>query len=386
MEEFMLCSLPTLISIPTGAVDLYGEVFTIMTDNIFSSLENQTEPGPSLSADRAFKIYFGFPQIFFRNITSGRLSIKEAVRKRLHLFLNNDLDTLIADWIKDKKKWEMKIDKNRKVSNTRHTDQKVESQIRLKKALEFIHKGFMSKGLKILEGNGVAPKDNQEVIRQMIQKHPQEFKELPLIDADIDYNTFDMENIVTFIKTPELYKGDGPRSLRPDYLGKLATGKFTSPTSQRSLENLKKLGRYYLGGFIPTKYRSMMSSGLLTPLKKNAIDIDSRPANAEDFDTRVFCQTIAKDSTETVKEITTPQQLAVGVSGGNQLYTCGTYLKIEEAIVKGTLDLSVLSMDIWNAHNDFDRQVLDESTITAISDLEGFESMQNDMKLLSDLL
>ena len=46
MEEFMLCSLPTLISIPTGAIDLYGEVFTIMTDNIFSSLENQTEPGP----------------------------------------------------------------------------------------------------------------------------------------------------------------------------------------------------------------------------------------------------------------------------------------------------------------------------------------------------
>ena len=86
----------------------------------------------------------------------------------------------------------------------------------MKKALEFIHKGFISKGLKILEGNGVAPKDNQEVILQMIQKHPQDFKELPPIDDDIDYNSFDMENIVALIKTPELYKGVGPRSLRPD--------------------------------------------------------------------------------------------------------------------------------------------------------------------------
>jgi hypothetical protein len=384
MESFSLCSIPTLISIPNNSVDLYGEVFTKMTDSIFTALENQPENTTSISADRAFKIYFGFPQIFFRNTTSGKLSIKEAVRKRLQLYLNNDLDTLLSDWMKDKKKWEEKQAK--RTQRKKNTNINREQLQKEKKALDYIYKGFVSKGLRILEGNGVAPNDCDEVIQQMIDKHPQQFNNLPSIDKDIDCNIIDMDNIITFIKRPDLYKGVGPRSLRPDYLGKLANGRFSNPASLKSIENLKKLGKYYLSGLIPDYYRSTMNAGLLTPLKKNSKNNDSRPTNAEDFDCRVFCQTLAKNVTETVKGITTPQQLAVGVSGGVQVYTGGTYIKIEEAIRNNNNELGVLSIDIWNAHNAFNRKELDDLITEMIQEYQDTASIRNDLLILNTAL
>ena len=191
----------------------------------------------------------------------------------------------------------------------------------------------------------------------MRQKHPQNTDTWD-DPAPRDPQEFQLDCMIQLIKNLDIHKGTGPRSFKNDYLIKLVTSKKVSDISKRSVDNLTKLGQYYLSGNIPEKYRLLLSGGLLTPLIKKAnVDnhIEARPVKAEDADTSIFCRALSKSMTQAVRAIVAPQQLAIGVENGIQLYITGINLKLEEA-TRNNKQLSIVSLDIRNAHNEFNRK------------------------------
>ena len=124
---------------------------------------------------------------------------------------------------------------------------------------------------------------------------------------------------------------------------------------------------------MPPWLRRQFGSGLLTPLAKAEAapgeTVDARPTKAEDIDTALWCQALQRLHTpkpkngaavEGIRKHLQPQQLSVGVSGGCDILVLGLKLKIEEAVSKGPKRVLV-SLDLKNAHNSFNRREAQEA-------------------------
>ena len=111
------------------------------------------EPERSRLLRTAVRWYTGMPQILLR---------RGEVGPRLQLFLAEKFDTLINDWTQDAEK--MAAKQRRSQTDT--------PQRRLEQCLNFIEKGHLRRGLRILVGLGRAPSDDAEIQEQMAAKHP----------------------------------------------------------------------------------------------------------------------------------------------------------------------------------------------------------------------
>ena len=93
----------------------------------------------------------------------------------------------------------------------------------------------------------------------------------------------------------------------------------------------------------------------LTPLKKRREGTDARPVAAESIDSSLWSQGLSKLTVDAVRRHVSPQQLAVGVSGGMEIQIWGWRLLMEEWDDKGG-NFVVTSDDQINAHNAFNRE------------------------------
>ena len=100
--------------------------------------------------------------------------------------------------------------------------------------------------------------------------------------------------------------------------------------------------------------------------------VDARPTKAEDIDTALWCKALQRFHTpkpkpggaiDGIRKHLQPQQLPVGVSGGCQILVLGPKLKIEEATSK-SLRRALVSLDLKNAHNTFNRRKAQEALET----------------------
>jgi hypothetical protein len=146
----------------------------------------------------------------------------------------------------------------------------------------------------------------------------------------------------------------------------LALGVFEDGEAQDAFQHFTKLGSKYLAMGMPAWLRACLGGGLLTALNKSAPVSDqvpdARPVKAEDSDTSMWCKALARFQEAYVRNVVIPQQLGVGVAGGQELYVHGFNLKIEKATKDGRL-LVVITVDIKNAHNSFDRIMTQEMLI-----------------------
>ena len=94
---------------------------------------------------------------------------------------------------------------------------------------------------------------------------------------------------------------------------------------------------------------------LLTPLNKKATGNDARPVSAEDRDCATWHKAAQRALNSAVRDMVTPQQLAVAVSGGVEVKVWGLRLLQEEAERKGC-SFTILKEDRVNAHNAFFRK------------------------------
>ena len=95
--------------------------------------------------------------------------------------------------------------------------------------------------------------------------------------------------------------------------------------------------------------------------------MDARPTKAEDIDTSLWCKALQRDLTKEVLKDggpLAPQQLSVGVKGTCNILVLGLKLKIEEAMKLGHCKVLV-SLDLKNAHNAFNRRKAQEALETA---------------------
>lgn len=353
IEQFYLCPLQTATTIDINLGDDWCTVFTLITDQIFEAIADNSQHR-EINLERAFKMYGGIPQIFFRTNDSDHPSTY-LIKKRLMQYITGRQETLINSWTRDIQKFEMK---RNKLSTADLNKKKSADADKLKmKAISLINSGFIRRGICQLESLGVAPINNPSIIQQMRNKHPQNI-DVWEGQSTMDPTEFQIQNIIPLIKTLDPHKGTGPRSFKNDYLIKIVTSKKATDISKRAINNLVKLGQLYLSGTIPDKYRRLLSAGLLTPLIKKTDDsghIEARPVKAEDADTSIFCRALSKSMTESIRSIVTPQQLAIGVDNGIQLYITGINLKLDEA-ARLNRPLSIVSLDVRNAHNEFNRK------------------------------
>jgi hypothetical protein len=291
IQSFFLCPLQTATTIDIKLGDTWCTVFTLITDQIFEAISDNSI-NQELKLERAFKLYGGIPQLFFRTNDSDHPD-STLIRKRFMQFITGNIEILINSWKRDIVKFERKRN-NLSTADLNKKKKKDAEKLKVR-AISLINSGFIRRGVSQLESLGVAPINNPSIIQQMRNKHPQiidNWEEFTPMDPD----AFQIDCLIPLIRTLDTHKGTGPRSFKNDYLIKLVTSKKLSDISQRAVNNLLKLGKYYLSGTIPEKYRLLLSGGLLTPLIKktdNNGNIEARPVKAEDADTSIFCRALS---------------------------------------------------------------------------------------------
>ena len=119
---------------------------------------------------------------------------------------------------------------------------------------------------------------------------------------------------------------------------------------------------------MPAWVRICLGGGLLTALNKVAPKEgampDARPVRAEDADTGSWCKALARTTAPSVRDVTGPQQLRVGVSGGVELYGIGFKVRFEDAARSG-LKKVLVKTDVKNAHNSFPKDGAQKKIIEA---------------------
>lgn len=287
-----------------------------------------------------------------------------AVKWRLNSFIRGDYKTLVDSWRTDYDKALGKQRMSRPDTKTRRLDQ----------CTRLFYQGFVSRGLRVFEGFGKAPADDPAVFQQMLEKHPQTAEYWPQpTRADDGSDAPDLSKLRRAIHDSDPKVGVGPRGFKSNYAKALIHGRFTDAEAKSSFNSFTKLGTLYLDCSMPPWLRRQLGSGILTPLAKiEATDgetVDARPTKAEDIDTALWCQALqrgltpkpkAGEKVQGIRAHLEPQQLSVGVSGGCDVLIFGLKLKIEEAVSKG-LPRVLVSLDLKNAHNSFNRRKAQEA-------------------------
>ena len=112
----------------------------------------------------AARWYLGLPQLMLRD--SGRSAARRnaAIKGRLNAVLNGDYKALSQRWSDDN---------DRAVSRKRTPRPETRDHIPAH-CLRLFYQGFISRGLRVLEGFGRASANNPAVFEQTPQKHPQD--------------------------------------------------------------------------------------------------------------------------------------------------------------------------------------------------------------------
>ena len=160
----VLCLLTALLMRSTGqgdqvTVESCSEFFTVVLNAVKSS-----GPTRQRRIGIAARWYLGIPQIFLRDPGRGSIRNAEIIQLRLSNFLEGNYATVLNDWSAAKAKARKKA-KLPKADTHAH---------RIDRCIKLFHQGFLSRGLRILTGNGRADADDPKIIRQMQEKHPTE--------------------------------------------------------------------------------------------------------------------------------------------------------------------------------------------------------------------
>ena len=335
--------------LPYSLTNYWGIVAARIVGMLLDAIDSEDSPERSTRLNAAFRWYCAFPQILFRTSRNYRRDTN-IIKTRLLSFINGEFGSLLNYWQADIKKDMLKQKKNKPDS--------IERRVTL--GIKLIKEGFMSKGIRIIEGNGTAEKDDENIFEQMVQKHPKENIPMLALPRPPDHS----DEIDISSKLLEVLKRNNPkagvstRGFLSDYMLKLAIGKFSDVEGNLAYPLFVKLGNRYLNGQLPSCITRTLAAGLLTCLNKESPvedrTPDGRPIKAEDADTGSFCKAAARLLADDVRRVTIPEQLAIAVPNGIQAYALGFNLLFEKYVANNS-DRVLAKIDIKNAHNAFCR-------------------------------
>jgi hypothetical protein len=133
------------------------------------------------------------------------------------------------------------------------------------------------------------------------------------------------------------------------------------------------LGEVIYSGRIPFVTAALTES-LLTALRKKPTGPDARPVCAESADASCWAKAASRLVVDSVREHVSPQQLAVGVSGGMEVLIWGWQFTVHlEFAAKSNRLFVIHGDDQVNAHNSFDRKAAVRDIIQAAEDTKASE-------------
>ena len=272
------------------------------------------------------------------------------IRRRLTLFINKQYGALLNEWQTDVQKAQRKMKPQRKDTPER----------RVEHAIDLFHKGYVSRGLSTLEGNGRAPAEDPAIQQQMRDKHPQVDGVECFDDAPPPaIHDLELKLLDKVVKDVRGLVGVGPRGLKAGHIKVLESGAFNDDNAKEASDSFTKLGILYLDCRMPRWLRRALNAGLLTPLVKTPAaegeTPDARPTNAREMDVACWTKALQRSVNDATRKAVAPQQLAVGVSGGCHLKIIGAKLQLERAL-KGGLRYVHIALDLKNAHNSYSRR------------------------------
>ena len=244
----------------------------------------------------------------------------------------------------------------------------------MKRCLHFIQKGFISRGIKLLENNGTLPISG-DIIDQLKSKHPQrDFSwATPPRRADGEDEVKLGASLTKVVHKLDPTAGVGPRGMRTAYTKALLEGRFTDDRAKNAFESFEHLGTLYLQGDMPPWLARTLGGGLLTAAAKedpnevrDPTKTDVRPVKAEDADTGPWCKALQAQCASAIREQVKPHQVGVGVPGGCEILVLGTRAKVDEAKRHNHSRVLVL-LDIRNAHNAYCREAAQKAIEDAAS-------------------
>ena len=344
MCDFFVSQFQHLLYVPRGCEEEWARVFHLITNSLIMAIQC-TGPNKKQKLAIAARWYGGMPQIFLRH--PGRCDTRNAatVHRRLSCFLMGDYSGLIDIWKKDTANAESKP--------PRTTKQQTPER-RAERGVKLMQQGYLKRAMGLIQGHGVTSTSNPAVRKQMLNKHPQEHRPFE-VSEQFKGATPDLSQLHQCVHEAKPLVGVGPRRFQSGYIRALITARFTHPDAENAFNVFTQLGKLYLTGTMPRWLNRILGAGLLTPLIKKAPiegeEVDARPTKAEDSDTALWCQALARSNVKNLREALAPQQVAVGVPAGCELLTLGLRLLVEKAIETGDEDWVMVALDLKNAHN-----------------------------------
>jgi hypothetical protein len=360
VEDYCLSTFPTVQTVPIQLITKWAKCIQRIMRKFIEAMDLPESRIRSKAIATAIRWYAGAPQLFFRSTGRNGNRNLRIIESRMDQFLHNNYNQLVTHWSEHRVRAIIKK-KPRKIPSKE------------KAALKLIYNGSLRRGIRILESFGQSTCDIAEVKAQMLRKHPQNIStwEPIMVPDNEDEIAIVLSGIEAIACKMDPLVGVGPRNLKADYISKLYRGKMEDEEAGEAKISFQILGIMYLNGKMPSWARCLLGGGLLTPLNKEEPvpneSPDSRPVKAEDSDTAIWCKSLLGNHIQQVKEIVTPQQLAISVSGGCEMAAITANVKYIESRAMDETRIMV-KLDVRNGHNSFGRKAAIEALQQAAFD------------------
>ena len=216
MEQLLLSPFAHIQAIPIELNELWAKAFNLAATELIEAIEFK-EPNRERKLSTAARWYAGLPQLLLRDPQREQRRSNPVIERRLVLFIDGKYLTLLQEWQADSQRARRKMKPPKKDNE----------ELRLRKANELIHKGYISRALNTLEGNGKAHADDPAIQQQMKDKHPRVEGEQFLTEAPMPAErNLSLPHLRNVVKKTKLLVGVGTRGLKAGHIKPLESGAF----------------------------------------------------------------------------------------------------------------------------------------------------------------
>ena len=242
----------------------------------------------------------------------------------------------------------------------------------LRRALDLVGAGELSKAVAGLCTNGLGNLSKPEIVEQMRRKHPVREHAVPSLEAlaalgpDMSVGDQNVPGMSAFgprlsvklqdpMRRLRRLRGTGITGFRNEYLRALSE-KFVDTRAASVVTLLQGFAERYLNAELPPWfYKAMATVEVCAPIKK-APDVgevpDCRPVGMGEVVVRMINSKLMADSKEAAHEVLWPHNVGSATRDG-----CGILAHGIRAVTEMRPEFAVLKFDVVNAHNSLRRVV-----------------------------
>jgi len=326
-----------------------------ITDDVHKALDSTTDVENDLAVNRSLKWWLISHALFFRHQgKSGRgrrrtKYPKDTVQNRFDWWNQGNMKKLVDLFVRDA---ESELRRYNRSSSTK--DPTTERNRTIKRAMEFLELGLLSKCRSLLLSIGLGDMKDPAVVAQLDSKHPQRQRELPGFCPATNAGSITIDPDALRKKYQSLGRlaGVGPDGLPNEHLIALASATGDSE-AHKAMAGHAYMAEQYFNGSLPRWWYAIDSAVRMIALIKARGKSDVRPVAIGNCRRRAWSSYLVKRVAPIAGDSMHIQQVAVGVSSGIPIL----FQAIRQHLELNS-DHCVLKVDIRNAHNECSRAAM----------------------------